>query len=184
MTLVQIIDALGIEWRPWPHPKDPPGTIGQPPGDACLAWDLDSDRPVVFVHRPSGRAWSGDVIDEILHEAAHAICGPDSLKDESALMVLQWAVMENLQGDEYLQARRTFSMYSLDDDGGIYDVGDSDEFLHSKIWKEMTIDALCNGIVADRRGEIVPVWGLGPSKKWTRAHADRLPSLQASAIVV
>ena len=79
-------------------------------------------------------------------------------------MVLQWAVMNDLDGIEYAMARHEWSVYSLYEDGS--DVGPTDVFLRSKTWRDLTVRALDEGLVVRRHRRIVPVWGTGPSPAW------------------
>lgn len=179
MKVLDIAAAMGIATTPLPkgtgvrgqpgpkfHSNDfitPKGWLqidSSPTTDAVLAGRRGSDPLDVCVFYDPDKP-SATLADPILHEVCHAVCGKPGFTDESALLALQWALMQELEGDEYEQARAEFATYGLpgnscgDDDDFI---GSGPGFLRSRAWEACVREAIeYDLILPDGR----VVWGRG-----------------------
>ena len=86
-----------------------------------------------------------DYCDEVLHELCHALCGPKSLGDESALMALQWALMQKLTPRDYKRCRKKFTNYSIGN--GFSTIGAYDDFIHTIAWQRYEQRAFRQGLL-------------------------------------
>jgi len=70
-----------------------------------------------------------DVDEEVLHEACHLLCGPESVENEGDLMVFQWAVIQLLDPEPFRRCRDAFATYTWDFATRCADVGNDDAML-------------------------------------------------------
>lgn len=167
ITFNQLMGALGVPLvHVLEHKKKDIGH--SPTSDAFLC--LIKDKICVY-YRKLGLKY----IDPILHEACHAIVGPDSLNDEGTLMIYQWFLFRELYGEEYIACRKDWGYYQVLYDDDKYDnnnfpwceeIGPTNIFLRQKSWLEDLEKALDQGLVIRKRGIINPVFGLGVHPGW------------------
>lgn len=154
MRLPDLLQTLGA---PVVHERPVSAlVVGHPPGlSAEMLW-FDGRLSIYTTPR---ELYDGRHVDDILHEALHLVAGPRSLDKEDGLMAFQWAVMAELDPDEYVNARKTFGIYNL---GRGREVGETDSFLQLKTWATMVAEARRLGLLVGER----PVWGLGEHPDW------------------
>lgn len=208
MKVLDIAAAMGIATAPLPkgtgvreqfgekfYRKDfltPQGWLvvgNNPTTVAALMGKCDStDEDVCIFYDPDQAPKK--LADPILHEVCHAVCGKLGFVDEgdSGLMALQWALLQELEGDEYRGAREDFASYGLT---GNYCGDDSDAigtgpgFQRSRAWKAVWRAAIEHGLILPD-GRVV--WGCGPAigamaltRVRPRFGADDEPSLYVTA---
>jgi len=157
-----VTDWFGLEFVP----ARPPAVlvVGAPP--THVAFDLRG-----FVYKEP--ALKLEDVGDVLHEAAHAVLGPETLRDELGLMAYEYAAAKHLlQRDAFVAWRRAFADYGLDwtdGDGELHsEVRLGDEVFSSEEWLEHCHDA------ADCRGWLTAAGGpqqfKGVHPDFTEAH--------------
>lgn len=84
--------------------------------------------------------------DNVLHELCHALCGPKSLRDETALLALQWKLMQALTPRDYRACRQDFGHYILGPDR----IGWDDDIFRTEDWWECVCAAKRQGLLTQR----------------------------------
>lgn len=146
-------------------------------GDQIFVWIRQALSEWIVAASHEGGLILSDHVDNVLHEAMHALCGPESVEDEGPLMAVQWHVMHELTPNEFKAARRGFASYGhVWDDGDTEDVdmlmsrsseiGNTDEFLKTKTWQDLVEQAISQDFLARRNGRIEVVWGHGVHAQW------------------
>ncbi len=136
MTFLELCAHFGVEiWFPptWEELQ----FLGTPPTNLA-GMCFKSKTPTIAACVCEG--W----MSAALHELVHLLVGPESLKNEEALLVLEWHLMQLLPPEEYLPVRKEFSSYLFSGDAII---GVSDEFLASDIWERYKDQALRKNLI-------------------------------------
>lgn len=110
MKIQALAERLGIPLVPVRNfPDETPRCfrVGDPPSIEAELWWWNGQFKVLYArHYP----WT-QACECVLHELLHAACGPESLKDEGALMAVQAYILQRLGGVERDECIPMFEEY-------------------------------------------------------------------------
>lgn len=136
MRALDIVAAMGIVAEPVPRPGErytstddptmktqfmvPVGwwTLGEAATvEAYLVTNGIKVKVLYAANEPLAR-----IADPLLHETCHAVCGAPGFEDESesGLIALNWALIQELDGEERVKATQKFFGYGLEWEGRSY----------------------------------------------------------------
>lgn len=177
MDTRSIVEALGIDVVVIPASCDPnrvddlygPEIDCSPDNAAELRWV--AGKPTVCCHRHYCRRDEGPA-DSILHEALHAVVGPDSIKNEEVLMGYQAVLIACCTvPEEHALLRGAFASYGFSwrhprTKVRETNVGFDDVVFESRAWRMIRRRVVEAGLLVRRRGAYEAVFGLGPHPAW------------------
>jgi hypothetical protein len=183
----EIIEAFGVpvvEISELPD-GDTPLEIGESP-DSAAEIRLVENEPVVW-WLSCMRSWE-DTFADVLHEVLHVVAGPDTLGDDGPVMAIQAELLSLLDDPtERATARANladfyFSWMDPDTGMGINEVSDNDAVFLSPEWEGMRRDAEAAGLLVQRGGQWVPVFGGGVHPSWKDWIAARAGSTMSRLV--
>ncbi len=135
--------------------------IGDPPSTHVALCRIDSQIKIFCSDIDISKR--KDIVDLLLHEACHAIVGKESIDNEDLVMCIQWELMKELLPQEYIMARKEFSMYQYCADSPNYSdtyvIGNSNnDFEETDGWKYYRNICVENGFL---NSDYKPIWNLG-----------------------
>jgi hypothetical protein len=173
MNAREIIEAFGVPFVEVQElPKGPlPPELGASPSSEAETRLIDGV-PVVWWF-PYMAPWER-AFPAVLHEVLHVVAGPESLKDEEGLMVCQAALISLLDPLERATAREDLANFLFTwthphRGDRVYEVTDDDTVFDSQEWQELLPEAEAQGLLVQRQGQWVPVFGGGVHPAWRDA---------------
>jgi hypothetical protein len=165
----EVVEALGVELIPYTKIRErsqndrllPSNCVQIGSAPTWAAWLSTVGNEVAVLCTPGELA--ADVWMVIIHEALHAVLGPETLETEWPMMPVEWAVAQEL-GPEWVRPFRQhfadFGFIWTAPRGRYRDsFGHSDEVLGSAEWADACGAAEARGWL-DAHGR--PTWGSGP----------------------
>jgi hypothetical protein len=185
MNAKQLLGALGVPFREVQEDPDHVGPeLDCAPGIGAEArWT--SEGLVVFWLSHVCR-WATSFVD-VLHEALHLVVGPSSLRDENVLMAYQAALIAQLSDPvERSRARADFADFGFmwthpDTEERLRGITDDDAVFRSQQWGKIQRKAVAAGLLVERRGQLVPVFGLGIHPGWAEWREREIKAAAARA---